>query len=125
MLKLILTWGMVILYVVFNASGALLIKHKMLKMKPMSFDHSHSVFQYFFQLLTSVEGIVGLTFIFGSAFAWMIALSKMELSLAYPIAVGLNFLLVLVFSYLLHGEILTTKQAVGVALILAGIFFMG
>lgn len=125
MAKFILTWGMIVCYVILNSAGALLIKHKLINMGPVAFDHYSTVCRYFVRLLTSFEGIVGFACIFGSAFAWMVALSKMELSVAYPIAVGFNFLVVVSLSIALHGEILTVKQVIGVIFVLAGLFCMG
>ena len=51
---------------------------------------------------------------------WMAAMTKFELSYAYPF-MSLSFLLVLILSVVLFHEALTTPKVVGVALIVAGI----
>lgn len=49
-----------------------------------------------------------------------IALSRLELSVAYPV-MSLSFVFVLVFSVLLFSESLTPGKAIGIALICAGV----
>jgi uncharacterized membrane protein len=66
-------------------------------------------------------------FIFSSFFAaflasitWMAALTKFELSFAYPF-MSLAFLLVLVMSYFFLNEMITYQKAIGFALIIIGL----
>ena len=55
-----------------------------------------------------------------AAFAWIAALSKLELSRAYPF-VSASFVLVLILSALVFGESLTFFKLAGAALIVAGL----
>jgi len=57
---------------------------------------------------------------FGAALCWMLAMTKLELSHAYPF-VSLSFVLVLVLSAALFGEPLTWPKGFGIALIVAGV----
>jgi multidrug transporter EmrE-like cation transporter len=61
---------------------------------------------------------------FASAFlaslTWMAALTKFNLSFAYPF-MSLSFVLVMVFSFFLFYEPITVPKAVGMGLIVAGI----
>jgi multidrug transporter EmrE-like cation transporter len=57
---------------------------------------------------------------FVAALAWMAAMTRLELSRAYPF-VSLSFVLVLVFSAALFDETLTVSKVLGIVLILAGI----
>ena len=52
--------------------------------------------------------------------SWIIALSKFELSHAYPFT-SLSFILVAVFSYLIFREPMTAGKIAGLALIVAGL----
>ena len=62
--------------------------------------------------------------VFGSALiasiTYGIALSRLELSVAYPV-MSLSFVFVLVFSVMLFSESLTPAKAIGVTLICAGV----
>jgi multidrug transporter EmrE-like cation transporter len=55
-----------------------------------------------------------------AAFAWIAALSKLELSRAYPF-VSATFVLVLILSTIVFGESLTLVKVVGAVLIIAGL----
>jgi drug/metabolite transporter (DMT)-like permease len=57
---------------------------------------------------------------FGAALCWMLAMTKLDLSHAYPF-VSLSFVLVLFLSALFFGEPLSWAKALGVALIVAGV----
>lgn len=57
---------------------------------------------------------------FAAALSWMMAMSKLDLSHAYPF-VSLSFVLVLFLSAVFFGEPLTWGKAFGVALIVAGV----
>jgi len=52
--------------------------------------------------------------------SWMVAMTRVELSYAYPF-IGLVFVLILVSSSLLFHEAVTTSRIVGVLLVIAGI----
>ena len=51
---------------------------------------------------------------------WMVAMTKVELSYAYPF-IGLVFVLVLISSSVLFHEAITTSRVIGVLLVIAGI----
>lgn len=57
---------------------------------------------------------------FGAALCWMLAMTKLELSHAYPF-VSLSFVLVLLLSAPFFGESLSWEKVLGVALIVAGV----
>lgn len=57
---------------------------------------------------------------FGAALCWMLAISRLELSHAYPF-VSLSFVLVLALSALFFGEPVSWEKVLGVTLIVAGV----
>lgn len=57
---------------------------------------------------------------FVAALAWMAAMTRLDLSRAYPF-MSLSFVLVLVFSAVFFGESVTVAKVLGVGLILAGL----
>jgi len=56
---------------------------------------------------------------FAASLAWMAAMTKFELSHAYPF-MSLNFVIVLLLGYLLLNEPITTTKACGIFLIVVG-----
>ncbi len=61
----------------------------------------------------------GFLAVFLGSLAWMAAMTKFELSHAYPF-MGLNFALLLLFSVWFLNEPLTVQKILGVALIMGG-----
>lgn len=59
-----------------------------------------------------------------SAFFWMIAISKLELSLATPIGLSLGLLLTMVLARLFLGEQISLIGWIGAAVIILGIFLL-
>lgn len=59
-----------------------------------------------------------------ASFAWMAALSKFELSYAYPFT-SLNFVLVVTISVLAFGETVDLYKVAGLSLILLGVCLLG
>jgi uncharacterized membrane protein len=72
-------------------------------------------------LAVLLDPIVASTFAaaFVASIAWMAALTRFELSRVYPFT-SLNFVVVLLVSFLLLGEGLDASKVVGVALIVLG-----
>jgi len=67
--------------------------------------------------------LVGLGLYGFSAFLWLILLSKLDLSIAYP-ALSVGYVLVLLISTLFLGEQVSPVRFGGVLLIMAGIVFV-
>ena len=52
---------------------------------------------------------------------WMAILSRIDLSVAYPIAIGLTFTFLTVSSVLLFGEVLSALRLAGIVLVFLGV----
>lgn len=115
---------MVLGYVILNSFGALAIKSSLNKLGEIKLESIKSITFYFIELFKSPLGIIGFSAIFLSAFTWMAALSRMEISIAYPAAVALNFMIVVILGLILFGEILTLPKILGIILILIGVYFL-
>jgi len=68
--------------------------------------------------------LLGIFAAFCAGLSWMAAMTKLELSFAYPF-ISLSFVLVFVFSALLFHEAVTAPKVVGLLLIIAGIIVTG
>ena len=115
---------LILAYVAFNSLGAILVKRQLNIMGPADLQSFKSIVLYFFHLFSSPLVMLGLVSTFGSAIVWMIALSRLNISVAYPIAVGLNFFVVISFGILFFRETLHLKQFLGIALIFLSIFLI-
>jgi len=122
--KFLLSWGMVIGYVVLNSFGALIIKYKINAIGEVQLGSLKSFVNYFMELLKSPLIICGILSIFISAFVWMTALSRLQISLAYPVAVGLNFFVVVTVALIFLKEQLSVEKVIGIVLIFISIYLL-
>ena len=119
-----LSWGMLVLSVLFNVFGVFVIKMRLNILGPVGFDSFKNVLNYFWLLLKSPLVVAGVMFFSLSPFLFTVALSRMEISLAYPVNVGLNFVLLVLLAFLVLGEQITMLKGAGIILVVAGIFLL-
>ncbi|MBA4267212.1 MAG: hypothetical protein C0453_19215, partial [Comamonadaceae bacterium] len=62
----------------------------------------------------------GLVLYFGAALVWLVVLSRVEVSLAYPF-VGLGFIVTMLLGWSLLGETLSLPRLLGTLLIAGGV----
>lgn len=77
----------------------------------------------FSRILTTPFVLGGLCFYVVSMLSWFVVLSRIELSFAYPM-LGLNYVLILLFSWLVLGEHVTLVRTAGVLLIFLGVILI-
>lgn len=65
--------------------------------------------------------LIGIAIAAVGLFFWLVVISKLDLSTAFPIAGGVFYILIFLMSWLLLGEAITFGKIAGTALILAGI----
>lgn len=75
------------------------------------------------RLLTNWRVITGLTIYGFGWLMWMMALSRFDLSFAYPFT-SLNYVLVLLLSWTLLGEPISPVRALGVVVVCLGLFII-
>lgn len=80
----------------------------------------HGKSTFFVHLILDPWILSALLGAFVAALFWMAAVSRLELSRAYPV-VGLTFALVLLLSAVFFGESITAPKLIGVTLVIAGV----
>ena len=78
----------------------------------------------FFIVFTYPLVLLGLVFYGLSAFLWIVVLSELDLSIAYPI-LGMTYIFVLLLSYFILGESLSMFKVSGTLLVLLGVVLIG
>jgi len=109
----------VFLTVFLTVFGQVIIKWKVLEAGAFPVD-AYGKLLFLGKLLLNPWIVLALAAAFGAALSWMAAMTRLELSHAYPF-VSLSFVLVLIFSALLFNEPVTAPKIVGLLLICAGI----
>nr|WP_322112107.1 SMR family transporter [Brevibacillus ruminantium] len=75
------------------------------------------------QYMTNLPIVVGLSLYGISAFVWIAAIERVQLSYAYPMA-ALGYVLVAVLSVFLFHEPMSAKRMTGLAIIVIGVFVL-
>lgn len=109
----------IFLTIVFTVYGQLAIKWQVLKAGAMPEAFPDKAI-FLFQLLLNPWIISALAAALLASICWMAAMTKLQLSHAYPF-MSLSFVLVLVFSGLIFHEPITWFKVAGMGLIIAGI----
>jgi multidrug transporter EmrE-like cation transporter len=118
-----MAWAYVALTVALTVYGQIVIKWQMAKAGPLPAEGGPRVL-FLLRQLANPWIASGLAAALVAALAWMAAMTKLELSAAYPF-MSLSFVLVLVLSALLLHEPLSVWRVTGVAIIVLGVIVAG
>ena len=113
-----LDYLLILATIAFTVLGQLLLKWRMDQVGAMPPGFYGSL-RFLFGLLLDPMVVSSFVAAFLASLAWMAAMTRFELSYAYPFT-SLNFVIVLVLSVWLLGETLTLNKMIGVALIVTG-----
>ena len=87
-------------------------------------DYTGSIVHIFHYLFKSPLVLAGLL-LFGLAFiGYSFVLSRLELSIAYPIMTGAGFAIVSIFSFILFNESFGTVKIIGIIFVFIGIILL-
>jgi len=108
--------------VLFTTIGQIIMKYgtKTFGQSPTSLKE---IFPYLLKAVTSVYFIGGCTFALLASFCWVLALSKFQMSFAYPF-MSVSFVLVVLLSWMIFGENISIIRWGGVAAICIGVFLI-
>lgn len=118
------TWGMIVLAAIMDAFGAFVVKMRIDEIGPINFESLRIVIDYFFSLIRSPLALTGGVCILISPIPYAIALSRMEVSVVYPVSVALNFLILIPMTIFFLGESFSLSKAVGIFLIVVSLYLL-
>ncbi|WP_349984990.1 hypothetical protein ABRP17_010920 [Stenotrophomonas sp. WHRI 8082] len=121
-LNAIFPWLMVAATVVLTSYGQLVIKWQASAYTPTA-NGLMGKLPPVIQLLVQPWVISAFTAAFAASLCWMLAVSRLELSKAYPF-MALNFLIVCIAAIPLFGETLTTAKIAGLAIVIVGLIVL-
>ena len=109
----------VLISVFLNVGGQLCIKKGALVKGPLEL-HTNKLPWTVYHTFSNPFIIVGLFLYVVSAFFWIIALSRVDLSYAYPV-LSLGYILIMFLSYWLFQENLSTLRVLGTLTVVVGL----
>ena len=124
MREFLLSWGLIILAAAIDVLAVLVIKIRLNLLGAIKFDSFVGTINYCIQVVSTPVTFFATLFLFLSPVLYAFALSRVNLSAAYPLIVAFSRIFLLAFSYIILNETLTTKHIIGVLFILIGIFII-
>lgn len=124
MKEFLLSWGMLFIGVLLNVFGIYIIKLKINTLGNIQLESIGAMIGYFLTLIKMPLVIVGAISVLAAPLPYAIALSRLELSIAYPASVALNCLIILPLTIIFLGEDLTFTKAIGMGLILVSLYLL-
>ncbi len=115
-------WAMVLATTLLTSYGQLVLKWQVGKAAPVPFAFMEA-WPPLLQLLARPWVLSAFVAAFGASLCWMLAISRLELSRAYPF-MALNFLFVTLVAMPMFGEVLTAPKLVGLTLVVIGLVFI-
>ncbi|MDV3469682.1 hypothetical protein RZA67_13240 [Stenotrophomonas sp. C3(2023)] len=115
-------WSMVAMTIVLTSYGQLVIKWQANLFRPAT-EGLLSRLPGVVQLLLQPWIISAFVAAFAASLCWMLAVSRLELSKAYPF-MALNFLLVCIAAVPLFGESFTVARGIGLATVVLGLIIL-
>lgn len=112
----------ILISVLGGAVGQLLLKRGMNTMGPLTLSASN-LFEVLLKMGTNPFVIVGLMVYVGSTVFWLTALSRVDLSYAYPFA-SLSYIVMLIASWQIFNENLSPLRLLGTFVIAMGVFLV-
>jgi multidrug transporter EmrE-like cation transporter len=112
----------ILLPIVLGVVGQLLLKHGMTSMGKQDLG-TDGLFPVIWRMVTSPY-VLGGVIVYGvSTFFWLLTLSKVELSYAYPF-LSLSYVLIFLFSWMFFQENIPPSRIIGMLVVCLGVFFI-
>ena len=119
-MQFILNHLYLLLAIFFGVVSQLIIKWQMSAFSFNDYETWQDKFALAFSMLLNPYIIISLILTLLAGVAWMISMTKFEISYAYPFTL-LGLVLVTIFSVIFFGESINTYKIIGIAVIILGI----
>jgi multidrug transporter EmrE-like cation transporter len=117
-----ISFTLIMIGVLFNAAAQLLLKAGTNSVGAFAFSREN-ILPVGWQLATEPHIIAGLSCYIISVVVWVLALSRVEVSIAYPM-VSIGYLLNAIAAWYLFGEAVSVTRLVGIGVIILGVFIV-
>ncbi len=108
--------------ILLNAAAQLLLKAGTLRLGVVSLV-PETLLSTLWQLATNLPILGGLCLYGISVITWIAGLSRIDVSIAYPL-LSLGYVVNAIAAYLLFGEIISWQRALGIGIILIGVYIL-
>lgn len=112
----------ILLPIILGVAGQLLLKHGMLLMGRQELE-VEGFFPIVWRMISSPYVICGVLIYGVSTFFWLLTLSKVDLSYAYPF-LSLSYVLIFLLSWMIFKEHIPPSRIFGMLVVCIGVFFI-
>ena len=120
----IVTWGMIFFAALMDVYGAFVVKARINELGPVKYETIFTVLRYFLELLKSPLVLFGAFLILLAPIPYALALTRMDISTAYPMIVAFNALLLIPIAIIFLGETVSLYKMFGMTMIILGLYFI-
>lgn len=114
------TIAMVMIPVMIGVVGQIFLKKGMLTVGQFDFSSTKMLVPQFIKAFSNLSVLTGFFLYFVSSLFWMIVLSRIELSVAYPL-LSTGYIMILLASYYIFNEPVSALRWLGVLVICMGV----
>jgi multidrug transporter EmrE-like cation transporter len=119
-----LVWFFIILAAALDVWGVIVIKMRLNFIGEIKFESFYSIIKYCYSIINTPITFLAALAITISPIFYAFALSKINLSIAYPLILAFSSFFLLLFSVIILNEILTIKNVIGISIIMLGVFII-
>ena len=116
------SWMLILTGVLLNACAQLLLKAGTNSVGAFSFS-ANNLLPVGIKLATEPHILGGLTCYVISVVVWIMALSRVDVSIAYPM-ISIGYVVTALAAWWLFGEAITLERMVGIGVIIIGVFLV-
>lgn len=117
-----ISFTLIMIGVLFNAAAQLLLKAGTNSVGAFAFSRDN-ILPVGWQLASEPHIIAGMSCYVFSVVVWVLALSRVEVSIAYPM-VSIGYLLNAIAAWYFFGEAVSVTRLVGIGVIILGVFIV-
>lgn len=118
------TFSIIFAGVLLNSAAQLMLKAGAKTLGSVSMSNGASLFAAAWNAATQPWILLGLVCYFVSAGLWIIALTRVDVTIAYPM-LSMGYVIAALLAWHIFGEPLTAGRVLGIAIILAGVVVLG
>lgn len=111
--------GLILSSVFFTSIAQIFIRQGMIRFGDVSISFNH-IGKMIINIFSNIYLFAGIVCFGASVILWMITLSKVNVSIAYPFT-SLGYVLVAILSYFIFNEPLTVQKIIGILIICLGV----
>lgn len=124
MMNFVLSWGILFISAACDVLTMLFVKKRYVQIGQLKMNSWASFTKWLINFVNSPLSIIFMILFFTAPLLWFIALNKINLSIGYPVSIGLRLILVVILSYLFLGEAINFQKVLALVLLFFSLYLL-